>query len=138
MRLSTRKLASDYDSETDTLYLFARQKASDSQSFGDVVVDYAADGSVVGIEILNASATLYALLSKVPQEISEAGKIKQGFFEGIKAAHASTFTVANFVILVFEIQADALASPLECRMNFPMPTKAENSVARKLARLSVA
>ncbi|WP_295653292.1 DUF2283 domain-containing protein [uncultured Mucilaginibacter sp.] len=50
-----------YDKETDALYIqFKAEKIneSDEDKNGVMIIDYAADGSVIGIEVLNASEKL--------------------------------------------------------------------------------
>jgi uncharacterized protein YuzE len=50
-----------YDKEANAVYIQFKDEAideSDEDKNGDVIIDYAADGSVVGIEVLNASEKL--------------------------------------------------------------------------------
>ena len=49
-----------YDKETDIVYIsFSSQKIAESdQEKPDIILDYAADGQIVGIEILNASSKM--------------------------------------------------------------------------------
>lgn len=50
-----------YDKETNVLYIHFKDVAieeSDEDKHGEMIIDYAADGSVVGIEVLNASEKL--------------------------------------------------------------------------------
>jgi uncharacterized protein YuzE len=45
-----------YDKEVDTLYLkLSELPISESDEMGGVIVDYADNGRIVGVEILNAS-----------------------------------------------------------------------------------
>ena len=49
-----------YDKETDIVYIsLSSQKIEESdQEKQDIILDYAADGQIVGIEILNASSKM--------------------------------------------------------------------------------
>jgi uncharacterized protein YuzE len=49
-----------YDKETDIVYIsLSSQKIAESdQEKQDIILDYAADGQIVGIEILNASSKM--------------------------------------------------------------------------------
>lgn len=50
-----------YDKETNAVYIQFKEEAiseSDEDKNGSIIIDYAADGSVVGIEVLNASEKL--------------------------------------------------------------------------------
>jgi len=50
-----------YDKETDVIYIQFKQEKiseSDEDKKGEMIVDYAVDGSVIGIEVLNASEKL--------------------------------------------------------------------------------
>ena len=49
-----------YDKETDIVYIsLSSQKIAESdQEKPDIILDYAADGQIVGIEILNASSKM--------------------------------------------------------------------------------
>ena len=47
-----------YDKEANAVYIQFKEDIideSDEDKNGDMIIDYAADGSVVGIEVLNAS-----------------------------------------------------------------------------------
>jgi len=58
------KIAIDYDEEFDDLYVYRKDKKSDfSVNLGDFVIDVKKDdGSIVGIEILQATDTISKLL----------------------------------------------------------------------------
>jgi uncharacterized protein YuzE len=50
-----------YDKEVNAVYIQFKDDAineSDEDKNGGIIIDYAADGSVVGIEVLNASEKL--------------------------------------------------------------------------------
>ena len=50
-----------YDKEVNAVYIQLKEVAiseSDEDKNGGIIIDYAADGSVVGIEVLNASEKL--------------------------------------------------------------------------------
>ena len=50
-----------YDKETNAVYIQFKDEViseSDEDKNGSIIIDYAADGSVVGIEVLNASEKL--------------------------------------------------------------------------------
>ena len=49
-----------YDKETDIVYisLSSRQIIESDQEKPDIILDYAEDGQIVGIEILNASSKM--------------------------------------------------------------------------------
>jgi len=50
-----------YDKETDVLYIqFKTEQVteSDEDKSGEMIVDYAENGSIIGIEVLNASEKL--------------------------------------------------------------------------------
>jgi uncharacterized protein YuzE len=49
-----------YDKETDIVYisLSSRKIAESDQEKPDIILDYAEDGQIVGIEILNASSKM--------------------------------------------------------------------------------
>ena len=58
------KIQIDYDEEFDDLYVYKKDKKSDfSVNLGDFVIDVSKDGSINGIEILEASDTLSKLLN---------------------------------------------------------------------------
>lgn len=64
----------NYYPETDSLYIdLAEKKSAESREVSDgVVLDYDADGNIVGIDIDNASKKLELkklILSKLPAEI---------------------------------------------------------------------
>ena len=67
MELGTRKLDSKYDSESDTLFLLGKGKPSDSEVLGDLIIHYSSDGTVIGLEFLNATLTLAPLLIISPK-----------------------------------------------------------------------
>lgn len=50
-----------FDQGTDTLYIQFKTETvieSDEDKSGEMIIDYAENGSVIGIEVLNASAKL--------------------------------------------------------------------------------
>ena len=50
-----------YDKEANAIYIMFKKDVineSDEDKTGGMIIDYAIDGSVVGIEVLNASAKL--------------------------------------------------------------------------------
>lgn len=58
------KIEVDYDEEFDDLYVYKKGRKSDfSVNLGDFVIDVSKDGSINGIEILEASGTLSKLLN---------------------------------------------------------------------------
>ncbi|MEK7251596.1 MAG: DUF2283 domain-containing protein, partial [Bacteroidota bacterium] len=63
MQIGTRSLHADYDEQSDTLYLRSeKEKAAASVSIGNLIIDYAKDGTVVGLEFLNATESIPPLL----------------------------------------------------------------------------
>ena len=65
-----------YYSDTDSLYIeLSSRPSADSQEVSDgIVLDYDAEGSIVGIDIDNASAKIdmnEVTLSKLPAEIEK-------------------------------------------------------------------
>lgn len=61
-----------YDKEANALYIqFKEEKIdeSDEDKNGNMIVDYAVDGSVVGIELLNASEKLSLPMALDYQEV---------------------------------------------------------------------
>ena len=50
-----------YNQETDVLYIQLKTEPvveSDEDKSGEMIIDYAENGSIIGIEVLNASAKL--------------------------------------------------------------------------------
>lgn len=50
-----------YDKETDVLYIQFKTEPiieSDEDKSGEMIIDYAQNGSIIGIEVLNASSKL--------------------------------------------------------------------------------
>lgn len=50
-----------FDKETDVLYIQFKTEPiteSDEDKSGEMIIDYAENGSIIGIEVLNASAKL--------------------------------------------------------------------------------
>jgi uncharacterized protein YuzE len=66
----------DYDAEADALYIRLTD-APVVRSFGDRgvsrVVDYDAEGEIVGVEFLSAERQIGEMLEKIAGEISEEG-----------------------------------------------------------------
>ncbi len=133
MQLGTRKLVADYDSSSDTLFLSNKnEKAARSLIIGDVIVDYAKDNTVVGMEFLNATETIKPLLIACPNVFLEGkDRLKSSVLEEISKANAATFTSANMIILAFVLQFNKVA--LEGKLSVPMPTIEQRYAARNLA-----
>jgi len=59
------KFKTDYDAEEDLLYLYNENKKSKgSIEFGDLIVDLEKQGTIVGLEIFEASKYLSELTNK--------------------------------------------------------------------------
>ena len=61
-----------YDKEADILYIQFKQEKiaeSDGDKNGEIIVDYAVDGTIIGIEVLNAPAKLSLPMQLDYQEV---------------------------------------------------------------------
>ena len=138
MHVSTRSLQIDYDIESDTLYLYsAKDRATRSVTFGNLNLDFGKDGSVIGLEFLDATATLPPLLLVTPKQLFKDKKLlKPEVLEKIKNAHVSLETAANFVVISFWLEFDnaILEEELECKLTLPTATQNQLRIAQKIAR----
>ena len=60
-----------YDNEPDVMYIqFKQEKVSESDGDknGEMIIDYAVDGSIIGLEVLNASSKL-----SLPMQLNYTG-----------------------------------------------------------------
>ena len=61
-----------YDKELDVIYIQFKEdkiEESDEDKNGNMIVDYASDGSIIGIEMLNATEKLSLPLAPNYQEV---------------------------------------------------------------------
>ena len=63
-----KKVKFDYDDENDILYVYTGDKAKESVSVGDVVIDLS-EGKIVGVEILDARKKLEKELELVEKVV---------------------------------------------------------------------
>ncbi len=134
MRISTRSLQADFDEESDSLYLYsAKEKAAGSLVFGNLVVDYAKDGGIVGLEFIDASTTLPPLFVVAPKNIFESEKrLKPAFLHQISGASVSLDTAANFMVVKCLLEYNK--QELDCRLTLPVSSSKELAIAQKIAR----
>ncbi|MEK6953531.1 MAG: DUF2283 domain-containing protein [Candidatus Micrarchaeota archaeon] len=137
MYVSTRALVSDYDIESDTLYLFSKkERATNSFSFGNLNLDFAKEGTFVGVEFLNASSTLPPLMLASPKALFENAKtLKMEALRKITSASVSLNTAANFLIVALAIEFDKTVSSekIGCRLTIPVASKKDVAAASKPA-----
>jgi len=108
MLIGTRSLQVDYDKATDTLYLYhEKEKVKNNIEFGNVLIDIAHDGTVVGLEFLNATETITPFLLAGPKAIyKDKEHLREDFLAQIKKATISLHTQANFVIIGFTLEVE--------------------------------
>jgi uncharacterized protein YuzE len=134
MNLGSRKLVSRYDSGSDTVFLFGKGKASDSESIGDLVLHYSSDGTVLGVEFLNATLTLAPLLVRPPAWMME-GKtsVSRHALARILGAEATVLSVGSFLVLVLHLKVSGQAEPVEAKFNVPLLSASDLAVAKAVA-----
>lgn len=134
MSRRTSSLQADFDEESDTLYLYsAKEKAAGSLVLGNLAIDYAKDGSIVGLEFLDASTTLPPLFVVAPKSIFESEKrLKSDFLSQISGASVSLDTAANFVVVKCLLEYNR--QELDCRLTLPVSSKKELAIAQKVAK----
>ncbi|MFH1199804.1 MAG: DUF2283 domain-containing protein [Candidatus Micrarchaeota archaeon] len=127
-------MQADFDGESDTLYLYsAKEKAAGSLGFGNLVIDYAKDGSIVGLEFLDASATLPPLFVVAPKNIFESEKrLKPAFLAQISGAAVSVDTAANFMVIKCLLEYNK--QELDCRLTLPVSGPKDLAIAAKIAK----
>ena len=136
MNLGSKKLDSKYSSEIDTLFLLGKGKASESEILGNLIIHYSSDGTVMGLEFLNATMTLRPLLINPPGWIIDKNKpdgVDPGALYLIKSANARMFTVGSFWLLVFYLNFENQPNPVEARFNLPFLAQSDKNVAKALA-----
>ncbi|MBI5635451.1 DUF2283 domain-containing protein [Candidatus Micrarchaeota archaeon] len=122
MQVSTRVLQSDYDSQTDTLYLYStKEKTSTSVSLGDLIIDYAPSGEVIGIEFLNATKTLPPLLLTSPKTLfKDEHALNPGVLQKIAKSRVHLDTVSSFIVITFTLEIDK--KEIQAKLSLPTPT----------------
>ena len=105
----------DYDEEADSLYIFRKtEKAHRSFEISDsILIDYAKNREIVGIEILNASKVLAQL---------DDNRVTQEQLMNISDAILLTKNVGGSAFLVFAIRFSAPNKAVnEIRQNLVLP-----------------
>ncbi|MFH0836421.1 MAG: DUF2283 domain-containing protein [Candidatus Micrarchaeota archaeon] len=123
MQIGTRSLQADYDKDSDTLYLYSgKDRARNSVSFGNVILDYAKDGSVIGVEFLNATETIPPILFASPKTLCESKfKLKPEALAGVLKASVSAHTAADFMVITFALKLEG--SVIQGKLGVPLPTR---------------
>jgi len=130
MHVGTRNLQIDYDEDSDTLYLHsASESAACSMVFGNVVLDYAKDGTAVGLEFLNATKTIAPLLVVCPKDFCENQEVKREWLKKISKASVSVHTQADFLVISFTLQFEQQ----ELRGSLGVPAAASKQLEKALA-----
>ena len=128
MHVGTRSLQTDYDEESDTLYLYsAKEKAAGSIDFGDVHLDYAKDGTATGLEFLNATKTIPPLLMVSHKDFDAS---KSEWLEKISKANISVYTQADFLVISFAL----LFQKREVEGKISLPVAAPKQLEKALVR----
>ena len=122
MQVSTRVLQSDYDNETDTLYLYStKEKTSASVSLGDLIIDYAAKGEVMGLEFLNATKTLPPLLLTSSKTLfKDENTLNPEVLQKIAKSRVHLDTVSSFIVITFTLEIDK--KEIQAKLSLPTPT----------------
>lgn len=133
MQISTHALLPDYDDDSDTLYLHSvKEKAAATVSFGNLAIDFAKDGGVVGLEFLNATSSLPPFLVLSHKNMFETPqRMKSEVLAHIKKANVSVHTAADLFIIAFTFHVDEQA--LEGRLNLPVPAQSQEEMLKILA-----
>lgn len=134
MQIGTRSLHADYDEESDTLYLYSKkEKAAYSIHFGNIMLDMARNGEVIGLEFLNAIKTITPLLFAVPKVLlGRNGLIRSDMLNDINKASVSLHTEADFVVLSFILVFDK--EKVEGRLGVPVPTPDDREAAKAFVK----
>ena len=142
MQIGTHALQSDFDAQSDTLYLYSKKvPVASSVELGNLLIDFAKDGTVVGLEFLNATQTLASLLVASDKTIWKTrDQLDEKALARISSAHASVHTQADFFIITFELRLAASATQakhtpeqtLKGNLGVPIPTGNEKELLKVL------
>jgi uncharacterized protein YuzE len=97
----------DYDKENDILYVYKKEKASDSVDFDNFVIDYSGRGMIVGVEIMKAS-----------DFISKFG-LKRSFLEKASAVSMSVIQGKEYALI--KILIASVGGTKEIMVPTPVP-----------------
>ena len=133
MQIGTHALQSDFDAESDTLYLYSKKvPVASSIELGNLIIDFAKDGSVVGIEFLNATQTLaHLLVVSQPSAWKDKTRLDSGMLSQIKKAHVSVHTEADLFIIAIELYTQD-EQVLKGNLGLPIPTGSEKELLKIL------
>ncbi len=136
MLIGTRTLQSDYDPDGDSLYLYkAKEKPDSSLEIGNLIIDFAKDGTVIGLEFLNATTTIPPLLAiYAPGILSQDKKCKIDFLEKIRKANVSVNTASDLFIITFMLYSNQ--QEVKAALMVPIMTKTQVQVARQIAMIA--
>jgi len=126
-------LQSDYDAETDTLYLYSKKKpVASSVELGNLIIDLGKDGSVVGIECLNATRTLTHLaVVYSPKAWKDEHRLDEDVLKQIQKARVSIHTEADLFILTLELYAQD-QTIIKGNLGMPLPAGNEKELLKIL------
>jgi len=109
------KSKTSYDEEHDVLYYNSGQKVSDSLELGDAYIEFSTDGSIVGVEIMNASEFLSLQTGK---------EITEEMLKEIESGKISIRTNKDTLFIIFEFVVPVESEKNNERISLNIPSEA--------------
>ncbi|MBI2445500.1 DUF2283 domain-containing protein [Candidatus Micrarchaeota archaeon] len=133
MQIGTHALQSDFDAESDTLYLYSKKvPVASSVELGNLLIDFAKDGTVVGIECLNATQTLaHMVIVSHPTIWKDKTRLDEAMLAQVKKAHVSVHTEADLFVIAIELYTQD-QQVLKGNLGVPIPTGSEKELLKVL------
>ncbi len=134
MQIGTHALQSDFDAESDTLYLHSKKTpVASSVELGNIIIDLAKNGAVVGVEVLNATQTL-AHLAVVSRESAWKDKttLNDKVLAQVNKAQVSIHTEANLCIIAIELYTQG-EQVLKGNLGLPLPSESDKELLKILS-----
>jgi len=123
----------DFDAQSDTLYLYSKKvPVASSVELGNLIIDFAKEGTVVGIECLNATQTLaHMVIVSHPAIWKEKTRLDEAMLAQVKKAHVSVHTEADLFVIAIELYT-ADQHVLKGNLGVPIPMGSEKELLKIL------